>query len=114
MKLSLLFLFLTSTALANNCETFTGYQLKEKLCWDKSLRGWVSARCIKVDCEAKSKPKVPTRSPTSLGQNPAAMACHDLKLGVVILRDSQNYEQSFCQFKDKSLIDTNALARNLK
>jgi len=113
MKLSLLFLF-TSTAFANNCETFTGYQLKEKLCWDKSLRGWVSARCIKENCEAKSKAKMPARPANSMGQNPAAMACHDLKLDVVILRDSQNDEQSFCQFKDKSLIDTNALVRNLK
>lgn len=114
MKLSLLFLFLTSTALANNCETFMGYQIKEKLCWDKALRGWVSARCLKEDCEATAKTKTPVRSPNSMGQNPAAVACHDLKLGVVVLRDSQNDEQSFCQFKDKSLIDTNALVRNLK
>ena len=114
MKLSFLFLFLTSTALANNCETFTGFKLKEKLCWDKSLRGWVSARCFKEDCEARSKIKRSVRSPNSMGQNPSAMACHDLKLAVVILRDSQNNEQSMCQFKDKSLIDTNALARNLK
>ncbi len=114
MKLTFLLLLLTSTALANNCETFTGYELKEKLCWDKSLRGWVSSRCLTEKCEARSKLNHPVTSKSFMGQNPAAQLCHDLKLRVVILKDTQNNEQSFCQFKDKSLIDTNALVRNLK
>lgn len=113
MKLTFFLLLLTSTALANNCETFTGYEMKEQLCWDKALRGWVSARCLKENCEAKSKLKSPSLSNLA-GQNPSAMVCHDLKQQVVILKDPQNNEQSFCRFKDQSLIDTNALERNLK
>lgn len=114
MKLTFFLLLLTSTALANNCETFTGYELKEKLCWDKSLRGWVSSRCLTEKCEASSKLNHSLLSKSFMGQNPSAQLCHELKLRVVILKDIQNNEQSFCQFKDKSLIDTNALVRNLK
>lgn len=114
MKLTLILLLLSSTSFAANCEFFKGREMSEKLCWDNSLKGWVSARCLTDKCEAKNKIKAPSPAENLQGQNPAAIFCHDLKQSVVILRDSQNNEQSFCLFKDKSLIDSNALMRNVK
>ncbi len=121
LKLSFLFLIsLSNGAFAANCETFQGYQLKEKLCWNQSIRGWITASCLDEGqtCQAKklflSKIKMPTRPLGINGQNPAALICHQLKLEVLILKDSHNQEQSFCRFKDQSMIDANAIERNVK
>lgn len=121
--LKLIFLFLitlSNGALAANCEIFQGYQLKEKLCWNQTIRGWITASCLEKGqtCQAKklflSKIDMPTPSLGINGQNPAALVCHHLKLEVLILKDSFNQEQSFCRFKDQSLIDANAVERNVK
>lgn len=121
LKLSFLFLIsLSNGAFAANCEIFQGYQLKEKLCWDQSIRGWITASCLDKaqTCQAKkifqSKINMPTPPLGLNGQNPAALVCHHLKLEVLILKDSLNHEQSFCRFKDQSIIDANAVERNVK
>lgn len=119
-KISVLVLcyFISRVALAATCENFEGHKVKRKLCFDETLKAWISADCLKKSCEARkhfaTKNEIALSSLGSLGQNPGSLVCHQLKLSVVILRDSQNNEQSFCLFKDQSLVDTNALERNVK
>ena len=114
----ILFYFLSRVAAAATCETFSGYAVKEQLCWDDKLKGWLSESCQKKKCEARAflerpAPKV-TPDPPVGGQNPATLYCHSLKLPVVILRDARGNEQSFCSFKDGSLADPNAIERHLR
>ena len=115
LKLSslIIFYFLSRVAFAAECETYTGFKMKEKLCFDKSISGWISAKCITdKNCLAKKfftiKKKV-TLPELVGGQNPSAMYCHKLKLEVLILKDSSDNEQSFCQFTDGSMVDVNAV-----
>lgn len=120
LSFSLFVSLLSNVSLAANCENFKGYELKEKLCWDQSIRGWITARCLDKNqkCQAKdffsSKLEAISLPEMKGGQNPAAMICHHLKLEVLILKDPQNNEQSFCRFKDKSLVDANSVERNVK
>lgn len=115
----IIFYFISRVALSAPCETFLGYEHKEKLCFDKTIKGWISEKCSATDssCEArkffqKKNPK--QRLPSGQGgQNPAALHCHNLKLEVIVLRDSQNNEQSFCAFPDKTIVDANAVERHL-
>lgn len=116
----ILFYFISRAALSAPppCITFQGHQMKEKLCFKDSVKGWVSERCIsnkKCDVNdffAEKKP-VPELTPKE-GQNPAALVCHHLKLEVIVLRDPQENEQSFCVFKDKTIADANAIERHVK
>lgn len=115
----ILFYFLSRMALASTCETLQGYQLKEKVCWNDSVKGWMSEKCVKQEsCEAnkffKTKKQIGKIYPGEGGQNPAALVCHHLKLKVLILRDPSNNEQSFCEFLDKSIVDANAIERHVK
>jgi hypothetical protein len=118
LKLSviILFYFLSRVALAVPCEEFHGYKLKEKLCFDKTIKGWISEKCLKSKkCEAKNFFKKKKKEKVTLhpfnGQNPAALYCHFLKLNVIVLKDTNKNEQSFCRFKDESLVDANAVER---
>lgn len=103
-------------AFAAPCEEFTGHQMKEKLCFDQSVKGWISEKCVdpKSNCDAKvffaEKKKLSPLKGVN-GQNPAALFCHQLKLDIVILKDAHKNEQSFCMFKDKTLVDANAVER---
>lgn len=110
----IIFYFLSRAAFAAPCEEFSGYQMKEKLCFDQSVKGWMSEKCSNSKCEAKEffaeKKKLPKPKGVN-GQNPAALYCHHLKLDIVILKDAHNNEQSFCMFKDKSVVDANAIER---
>jgi putative hemolysin len=115
LKLSsiIILYFLSRVAFASECETYTGFKIKEKLCFDKSLSGWISEKCIKdKNCQAKKffeiKKKV-TLPELVGGQNPAAIYCHRLKLEILILKDSNDNEQSFCQFPDQTIVDANAI-----
>lgn len=121
LKFSLIFFFciLSPASFGSQCEFFQGFQLKEKLCWDKSIRGWLSSKCQdqKQPCLARNffQEKKVVSVPESLnGQNPAAMICHSLKLNVLILKDTQGNEQSFCRFSDQTIVDANAIERNVK
>ncbi len=114
----IIFYFLSRLAVAGPCEPFSGYTIKEQLCWDDQLKSWLSESCLKKKCEARAflerpAPKVTTEAPVG-GQNPATLFCHTLKLPVVILRDARGNEQSFCTFKDGSLADPNAIERHIR
>lgn len=107
---------LSSLVSAAPCEVFQGYELKEKLCFDKVIKGWISERCLNnTRCEARfffagKKEKVEL-APGINGQNPATQYCHHLKLEVFILKDSHHNEQSFCAFKDGSIVDANTIEK---
>src|SRR5690606_1854469 len=105
----LLFIFFSfNLKAAEVCETFSGITSKEELCFHDRVKGWISKSCSEKNCDAlkffdkKPEKKVKTPIPQG-GQNPATLYCHVLKLPVVILKDSQNNEQSLCQFEDESL-----------
>lgn len=111
----ILFILFSSNLHAEEiCETFKGITSEEKLCFDNKVQGWISKICSEKKCDAlkffEKKPEKKIKLPVSQGgQNPATLYCHVLKLPVVILKDSQNNEQSFCQFEDESLVDANAI-----
>lgn len=117
----ILFYFISRAAFAAapTCIVFKGHQLQEKLCFNDSIKGWVSERCmgVKKKCEVnkffEEKKSLPDMTPKN-GQNPAALYCHHLKLEVIVLRDPQEDEQSFCVFKDKTIVDANAVERHVK
>lgn len=112
----ILFYFITRVALGAPCEVFTGFNHTERLCFNQEIKGWVSEKCsVQKNCDAleffkKARPKLDTFHRQG-GVNPMAQKCHQLQLTVLILRDSQGNEQSFCGFKDKSIVESNALAR---
>ncbi|WP_408097702.1 hypothetical protein ACJVC5_01960 [Peredibacter sp. HCB2-198] len=110
--------FVSRAAFSANCETWTGYSQKEKVCWEDSVKGWVSESCLSQKCEAKeffktaqTKPRIPA---SAGGQNPDTMVCHALKFPVIILKDAQNNEQSFCVLKDKSIVSAEAIGGFVK
>lgn len=110
----ILFYFFTRVALSATCMDYTSSEGTSKLCWNEEYSGWFSENCLK-DCDAVKFLKTKhdkKKAPASVGgQNPSAMACHVLKLPVIILRDYRENEQSFCQFPDKSLASSNAIEK---
>lgn len=112
----IIFYFISRVALSAPCENLTGFKMNEKVCFDKSIKGWISEKCSSCEAEKFFKTKKEkARLPSSQnGQNPAALHCHQLKLEVVVLKDSQNNEQAYCVFADKSLVDANAIERHMK
>lgn len=110
----IVFYFFARLALAGDCETFHGYKSEATFCWNEEYSAFLSKDC--KDCKALEflkKPEFPpARTPASGGQNPASLKCRDLKLPVVVFRDPQGYEKSFCQFSDGSYLDSGALDRS--
>lgn len=110
--------FLSRVAFAAPCETFQGHEMREKLCWSVKVKGWLPEKCADHKCDAGSfflSPKKTITIPEPhLGQSRSSLICHELKLPVVILRDSLKNEQAFCLFKDKSMIDSNAIERHFR
>lgn len=109
----ILFCFFSRVALSA-CETYQGPASKYQLCWDNTYKAWLSEKCLKENCAAKkflengaSNLKVKNEG----GTNPSAVKCHTLKLEVIVLKDEQNNEQSFCKFSDGSMLDSNATGK---
>lgn len=103
---------------AQICEKFTGLTISETLCWNDFLKGWLSQKCLSENCEAKKffqqKTKMPPREIKDGGYNPSSQTCHLLKLSVIVLKDKNQSEYSFCRFKDNSLVDADAIHRFIK
>lgn len=49
----IIFYFVGRAAIASDCETYIGYNAKEEICWDSSVKGYVSEKCLSK-CDAKS------------------------------------------------------------
>jgi putative hemolysin len=85
--------------------------------WDMSTRIAVSSHCLlnrensclalKKLSEASLKKAQLKRKESSA--NPGTLICEDLGGRVIIGRDSNGDENSFCKFKDQSLIDCGSL-----
>jgi putative hemolysin len=115
MKIVLILLILTNVAFAS-CEDYTRFGVAQKICWKDELRAFVNAKCEK-ECLAikfvKEKHQVP-KLPLTGGKNPASAKCLYLGIKVVVLKDPRGGEQSFCEFSDGSLIDSNAVERSTR
>jgi putative hemolysin len=115
MKFAFVLLIFTNVAFAS-CEEYTRFGVPQKICWRNELRAFVNARC-ESDCLAirfvKEKHPVPKLRLTG-GKNPASAKCEHLGIKVVVMKDSRGNEQSFCEFADGSLMDSNAVARSTR
>jgi len=83
---------------------------------DKETKALISIKCLKEKkCDAykailnKSKIQL-SEVDRSGGKNPGAVVCKKFYEGeVLVLRDSAENENAFCQFKDKSLASASDL-----
>lgn len=112
----ILFYFVTRAALANPlCSTYQGLNRTERICWNQSIKGWVSEICSNKSCRAlkffEEKKTISRSFATDGGKNPDAKVCHNLGHSVIILKDARQNEQSFCVFPDKSMVSTDAMGR---
>lgn len=117
MKLLILFSLVLSPALFARCETYTRYGEATEICWINEHKGFFSERC-QGKCEARTflekKQSRPSAIDRSGGKNPAAQYCKAFGYKVAVLKSPRQSEQSFCEFPDGSLVDTNAVARALR
>lgn len=79
---------------------------------DEKIGLLISKNCQKKNCEAlkfikKVSLKNISSDKLSGGKNPGAVLCHDSKIGeVIFLKDLNGNDNSFCLFKDKSMISS--------
>lgn len=117
MKVLILSLTLFSTTAFAGCELYKKFGEPVSICWKKELRALMSEKC-QEDCLAltflkKGHPQTPSVK-TVGGKNPATEKCKYYQLNVIVIKDPRGAEQSFCEFSDESLVDSNAFARSLK
>ena len=116
-KLSSLILLYFFTRIAFSaepkCQDLKSPKATYKVCWDDALKGWLSESCIKEECAAKKFLRNPMKAELVVhgSKNPASEICHHLKLDVEILKDAKGNQQSYCIFKDKSMVDTAAMEK---
>lgn len=117
MKFIILISLIFSSSAFARCETYTRYGEATEICWIKEFKGYFSEKC-KGQCEARTFLEKKMPKPASIdrtgGKNPAAQYCKSFGYKTPILKSPRLAEQSFCEFPDGSLVDTNALARSLK
>ena len=103
--------FFARVALAGNCVSLTSNTGTHKVCWYDKNKAWISESCSMGTCEAlkflKNPPKVIVKIVP--GVNPSVLGCVALKLPIINLKDARNNEQSYCKFKDSSIIDSSAV-----
>lgn len=103
--------FLARTAMSA-CEPYTGFKSKYSICWSETHTAFVSESCLKSKCDAVHSSLTKKLEVKKVGgKNPASVSCREKGQEVVLLKDAQGDEQSFCLFKDGSLIDVNAIER---
>lgn len=75
----------------------------------------ISTHCEERECDAKTALKIVTKKnvkpgASTGGKNPGAILCHTLKdANVVYLNDLEGNQNTFCQFKDSSLVSNSTL-----
>ncbi len=117
MKLLILFSFIFSIQAFAGCEIYTRYGEATEICWISEYKGYFSKQCGEK-CEGrafldKHMPR-PEKFDRIGGKNPAAQICKTFGYKVSVLKSPRMSEQSFCEFPDGSLVDTNAVVRSLK
>ena len=115
------FVVMMKTSYGSEIKIFTFFDEKKaydvKTEWDSSIRIGVSSHCqrsAKSSCLALQKLDAASmRNVQAKGHgssaNPGTLICENLGGRVIIGRDSSGNENSFCKFKDQSLIDCGTL-----
>ena len=95
-----------------------------QLCWAERLDAWISSECLtnsKVLCganklarSAKHKDADLDEKALSGGKNPGSVLCSKLGGEVMIAKLPSGSQVTFCQAKDRTLIDCNALANQFQ
>lgn len=111
----ILFYFFARAAFSA-CEDYNRGTGKESICVDEKYQAMISEKCLKSECDAKkflSQYKAnKTKNKTTAAQVlDASLACRELQLSVVILKDSKNQEVPFCLFTDASVLDAAVVQR---
>lgn len=113
-KLCLFVLFFSSTAQAVEVVWKLGAKFIP-LSQNEEKQWLISLHCEKSPCDAKKALKrisYKLLSPGDLkgGKNPGAVLCHKLpEAGVIFMYDLQGNQNSFCQFKDGSLVSSSTM-----
>lgn len=117
MKLIIFAMLFSVSAFSNNEKTEV-YQFGKEFYEFKIYKGSaISSHCLKKDakCDAletiKNPPKVKfNKGDFNGGKNPGAVTCKKFKnTYVVIAKDLDGNQQSFCVFKDQSMVSTGIL-----
>lgn len=116
MRIFLLFSLLFPAFASAFCENYSRYGTPERICWKNELKAYVNGKC-ESECLARKFTAKKNARPVlrlSGGKNPASALCGYAELKVVVLTDPRGAGQSFCEFSDGSLMDSNAVARSFK
>ncbi len=100
-----------------DCETYTRFGVATEICWIPDYKGYFAKKCLS-HCDARKfldkHHKRPAKIDRMGGKNPDSQYCLASGFSVVVMRDAKLNQQSFCEFSDKSVVDTNAFARSLR
>ena len=114
MKILMIFLFSFSPiALAVDTSHIPVYQFGEKRVFMHNLFGniFVNKSCKNTNCLAYKNARKKHTIPKGLrgGKNPASAICTQVLNSVVVIgKNQKGHQQSFCRFKDKSLLMLNS------
>jgi putative hemolysin len=109
----ILFYFFTRVVFAapEKCQELKATSGMVKVCKDVTLGVWVSSECLAHGCAAKKFLQNSQKSELLLRGvgNPGPKICDHLKLKVEVLKDPKGSSQTYCVFKDGSLVEALAL-----
>lgn len=116
ISLFILFYFLSRmTFAAADCTAYSSYDKSMKVCWDSKITAYISSSCFdkKKKCDAlsflKKQPRLIEVYPTGT-PNLNSIACQRFGYEDVVLSDSLGNQESFCLFKDGSLLEAGVVA----
>lgn len=118
MKLSIIMAILISMSVFANADKAEIYQIGKDFYEFKSIKNsHISSHCLKKDtkCDAlntiNNPPKIQfNKGDFNGGKNPGAVICKKFKnTYVIIAKDLKGNQQSFCVFKDNSMVSTGIL-----
>ncbi len=119
MKLSIILVFLSLSAFAQTEVWKMGNRFFE-FNHDEKSGLLISKNCMEKNCEAKKFLKKVSLKNMSVqkfsgGKNPGAVLCHeDQKAEVIYLKDLKGNDNSFCLFKDKSMVSSSSIESEAK
>jgi putative hemolysin len=99
---------------AAECELYSGFNMKAEICWNDEHKAFVSKNCLPNSCDAlmDMKFRFPANHP-SKRINLSTLACVKAGATIVVLKDHDRDELSFCQFPDGSLRDVSSVELQL-
>jgi hypothetical protein len=113
MKFLLIFAFtFSSLAFASDCEVRKGHTISRTICWSDVIKAHVSEDCLTQKCAALVL-KIGSPVKAVPGSNRTVSACTQTGAGVIVLRDDQGNEESFCEYSDGSLRSASSVESSL-